>query len=156
MADTSQAAGRQIDVLLAPTMPDARGDAFQGLSPYSGKSRPFSSMIFLRYPSLMPRRPATKWRLKPLPLLARTRATIRAFSAALAWRAISRCWRSLLFDLNRKPWNLSLGEILQQHAQKRQCQRTALQPGRSCQSQRPRALCVAAPRTGTPTAGVIN
>lgn len=28
IADTSQAAGRQINVLLAPAVPDARGDAF--------------------------------------------------------------------------------------------------------------------------------
>jgi len=35
MADTSQAAGRQIDVLLAPAVPDARGDAFQAESSMS-------------------------------------------------------------------------------------------------------------------------
>jgi len=36
---------------------------------------------------------------------------------------------------------------VQRHAQRRDRQRSTLQPGRDGQSQRPRALCVAAPRT---------
>jgi len=46
MADTSQAAGRQIDVLLAPAVPDARGDAcgasFQAESSMSRSCQPAS------------------------------------------------------------------------------------------------------------------
>ncbi|MCO1622212.1 hypothetical protein [Pseudomonas putida] len=42
MADTPQAAGRQIDVLLAPAVPDARGDAFQAESSMSRSCQPAS------------------------------------------------------------------------------------------------------------------
>jgi len=42
MADTSQAAGRQIDVLLAPAVPDARGNAFQAESSMSRSCQPAS------------------------------------------------------------------------------------------------------------------
>ncbi|MDN5519168.1 hypothetical protein [Pseudomonas sp.] len=42
MVDTSQAAWRQIDVLLAPAVPDARGDAFHAVSSMSRSFQPAS------------------------------------------------------------------------------------------------------------------
>lgn len=46
--------------------------------------------------------------------------------------------------------------VVQRYAQRRDGECSTLQPGRDRQSQRPRALCVAAPRTGAPATGILG
>nr|WP_269745280.1 transposase [Pseudomonas synxantha] len=46
--------------------------------------------------------------------------------------------------------------VVQRYAQRRDGKCSTLQPGRDRQSQRPRALCVAAPRTGAPATSILG